>query len=97
MIRDELPKLRLLVIDEDTGRLLHRAENTYRPTPAQVAQVRATYVFSVGPGSTILATRCDIDHAVPHPVGPTQIGNLIPFDRPNHIQQNPRITQRHDR
>src|SRR5438270_9121746 len=44
LIRDELPKLRLLVIDEHSGRLLHRAENTYRPTPQQVAQVRATYV-----------------------------------------------------
>src|SRR3954447_4603475 len=84
LIRDELPKLRLMVIDDHTGRLLHRAETSYRPTPDQVAQVRATYVFSVGPGSTILATRCDIDHAVPHPTGPTQIGNLIPFDRPNH-------------
>src|SRR4051794_9540178 len=84
LIRDELPKLRLMVIDEHTGRLLHRAETSYRPTPDQVAQVRATYVFSVGPGSQILATRCDIDHAIPHPTGPTQIGNLIPFDRPNH-------------
>src|SRR3954469_8115826 len=84
LIRDELPKLRLMVIDDHTGRLLHRADTSYRPTPDQVAQVRASYVFSVGPGSTILATRCDIDHAVPHPTGPTQIGNLIPFDRPNH-------------
>jgi hypothetical protein len=87
LIRDELPKLRLLVIDPDSGRLLHRAESAYRPTPEQVAQVRATYVFSVGPGSQILATRCDIDHAVAHPVGPTQIGNLIPFDRPNHVHK----------
>src|SRR3954451_25462625 len=84
LIRDELPKLRLMVIDDQTGRLLHRAETSYRPTPDQVAQVRATYVLSVGPGSQILATRCDIDHATPHPIGPTQIGNLIPFDRPNH-------------
>ena len=50
----------------------------------QTAAVCASYVFSVGPGSTIQATRCDIDHAIAHPVGPTQIGNLIPLDRPNH-------------
>lgn len=87
LIRDELPELRLLVIDPDSGRLLHRAAASYRPTPDQVAAVRAAYVFSVGPGSQILATRCDIDHAVPHPVGPTQIGNLIPFDRPHHIRK----------
>ena len=85
MIRCELPKLRLLVIDPDDGRLVYRATGSYRPTAEQVAQVRATYVFSVGPGSTILAVRCDTDHAIPHPVGPTVIGNLLPFDRPWHI------------
>jgi hypothetical protein len=84
MIRTELPKLRLMVIDNNDGRLLHRAESTYRPTAAQVAQVRATYVFSVGPGSKVLATRCDTDHVIPHPVGPTQIGNLLPLDRTWH-------------
>jgi hypothetical protein len=84
MIRAELPKLRLMVIDETTGQLVHRAEASYRPTAAQVAQVRATYVFSAGPGSTILAVRTDTDHVVPYPIGPTQIGNLIPLDRPWH-------------
>jgi hypothetical protein len=85
MIRTELPKLRLLVIDPDTGRLLHRATSSYRPTAEQVAQVRATYVFSIGPGSKVLAVRCDTDHAIPHPIGPTVIGNLLPTDRPWHI------------
>jgi hypothetical protein len=85
MIRTELPKLRLLVVDPQDGRLLYRATGSYRPTAEQVAQVRATYVFSVGPGSKILAVRCDTDHATPHPVGPTVIGNLIPYDRPWHI------------
>jgi hypothetical protein len=85
MIRTELPKLRLLVIDPDTGRLLYRATSAYRPTAEQVAQVHATYVFSIGPGSKVLAVRCDIDHAMPHPVGPTVIGNLLPTDRPWHI------------
>jgi hypothetical protein len=85
MIRQELPKLRLLVIDPDDGRLVYRAHTGYRPTPDQVAQVRATYVFSVGPGSKILAARCDTDHAIPHPVGPTVIGNLLSYDRPWHI------------
>ena len=41
-------------------------------------------MFSVGPGSKILAVRCDTDHAVPYPVGPTTIGNLLPLDRPWH-------------
>jgi hypothetical protein len=84
MIRTELPKLRLLVIDPDKGRLLHRATSSYRPTAEQVAQVRATYVFSVGPGSKILAVRCDTDHPEPWPVGPTVIGQLLPLDRTWH-------------
>ena len=87
MIRTELPRLRLLAIDPDNGRLLHRATSSYRPTADQVAQVRATYVFSVGPGSKVLAVRCDTDHVTPHPVGPTAIGNLLPLDRPWHISK----------
>jgi hypothetical protein len=84
MITDEAARLRLLVIDETTGRLLYRAHDGYRPTAAQTAQIRATYIHSVGPGSHVLATRTDTDHAVPYPEGPTQIGNLIPNDRTWH-------------
>ena len=85
MIRTELPKLRLMVIDETTGRLAYRAESSYRPTADQVAQIRGTYIFSVGPGSQILAGRTDTDHVIEAPTGPTQIGNLIPLDRPWHV------------
>lgn len=85
MIRAELPKLRLMVLDETDGRLVYRAENSYRPTADQVAQIRATYVFSVGPGSQILGARTDTDHVIAAPTGPTQIGNLIPLDRPWHV------------
>jgi hypothetical protein len=81
MVAEEGAKLRLLVIDEETGRLLHRAHDAYRPTPAQIAQIRAEYVHSVGPGSQVLASRTDTDHAIEHPDGRTVIGNLIPNDR----------------
>jgi hypothetical protein len=84
MIRDELPKLRLMVIDPDTGRLAHRASSAYRPTAEQAAHVRAEYVFSVGPGSQVPAGRTDTDHPVPYPQGPTQIGNLLANDRVWH-------------
>jgi hypothetical protein len=84
MIADEGAKLRLLVIDETTGRLVHRAHDAYRPTPEQIAHVRAEYVHSVGPGSQVLAGRTDTDHAIAHPDGPTVIGNLIPNDRTWH-------------
>ena len=84
MIATELPKLRLMVIDETTGRLVHRATHIYRPTAAQIAQIRAEYVYSVGPGSQVMAERTDTDHATPYPDGQTQIGNLLPNDRTWH-------------
>jgi hypothetical protein len=84
MIAKELPKLRLMVINEQTGRLVHRATDAYRPTAEQVAHVRAEYVYSVGPGSQVLAGRTDTDHPIPYPKGPTQIGNLVPNDRVWH-------------
>src|SRR3954452_6471685 len=84
MVRDELPRLRLMVIDETTGRLLHRAVDSYRTTAEQVAHIRSEYVFSVGPGSQVPAGRTDTDHAVPHPEGATAVGNLVPNDRTWH-------------
>ena len=84
MIATELPKLRLMVINETTGRLVHRAVDAYRPTAEQIAQVRAEYIYSVGPGSQVLAGRTDTDHPIPYPEGPTRIGNLVPNDRVWH-------------
>jgi hypothetical protein len=84
MISQESARLRLLVVDEQTGRLVYRATSAYRPTAEQIALVRAQYVFSVGPGSQVLAGRTDTDHAVPYPAGPTQVGNLLPNDRTWH-------------
>jgi hypothetical protein len=87
MLATELPKLRLLVVDETTGHLVHRASSSYRPTAEQVAHVRAAWVTSAGPGSQVFATRCDTDHAVPHPEGPTSVENLIPPDRTWHVRK----------
>src|SRR3954465_11226203 len=84
MIGQEGARLRLLVSDDDSGRLVYRATSAYRPTAEQIALVRAQYVFSVGPGSEVLAGRTDTDHAVPYPAGPTQVGNLLPNDRTWH-------------
>src|SRR3954454_8571907 len=84
MIGQECARLRLLVVDESSGRLVYRATSAYRPTAEQIALVRAQYVFSVGPGSQVLAGRTDTDHAVPYPAGPTQVGNLLPNDRTWH-------------
>jgi hypothetical protein len=98
MVATELPKLRMMVIDESTGRLVHRAVDAYRPTADQIAHVRAEYVFSVGPGSQVLAGRTDTDHATPYPDGPTQVGNLVPNDRTwhnGHTRQQLSVTVDH--
>lgn len=84
LIATELPRLRLLVIDEASGRLMHRGVDSYRPTAEQVAQVRAAWVTSAGPGSQVPAVRADTDHAIPHPEGPTSVDNLLPLDRTWH-------------
>jgi len=84
LIAREQAKLRLMVIDEQSGRLLYRAESSYRPKPAQIAHVRAAYVYSTGPGSQVLAGRTDTGHIPAWPEGPTQIGHLVPKDRTWH-------------
>ncbi|HET7530749.1 MAG TPA: DUF222 domain-containing protein [Mycobacteriales bacterium] len=84
LIAREQAKLRLMVIDEESGRLLYRAESSYRPKPAQIAHVRAAYVYSTGPGSQVLAGRTDTGHVPAWPEGPTQIGHLVPKDRTWH-------------
>jgi hypothetical protein len=83
MIALEQPTLRALVVDGN-GRLVHLATHGYRPTPEQIAQVRATWVTSAGPGSEVFASRCDADHAIPYPDGPTNVDNLITADRTWH-------------
>jgi hypothetical protein len=61
-----------------------------RTSAAADGHRRQRRLFSVGPGSQILATRTDTDHVIAHPTGPTQIGNLIPLDRPWHITKTKR-------
>jgi hypothetical protein len=84
LIARERAKLRLMVIDENSGQLLYRAESSYRPKPTQIAHARAAYVYSTGPGSQVPAGRTDTGHIPAWPQGPTQIGHLVPKDRTWH-------------
>ena len=84
LIAREQASLRLMVVDEQSGRLLYRAESSYRPKAAQIAHVRAAYVYSTGPGSQVLAGRTDTGHVPAWPEGPTQVGHLVPKDRTWH-------------
>jgi hypothetical protein len=78
-------RLRWLTIRGGDGALLQRGPTSWR-IPAKVhAHADATYVMSVGPHSTVPAERCDGEHLVPHPHGPTDNTNIAPMDRPWHI------------
>jgi hypothetical protein len=77
--------VRLLTCDGDTGRLLDLTPTAYRPGRAQVRRVRATWVTSTGPYSTVSAERCDLDHHKPFAAGgQTTTANLNPVDRRTH-------------
>jgi hypothetical protein len=47
-------------------------------------QVRAIDGHCRGPGCQIPANRCDLDHHVPYPHGPTSVSNLGPLHRAHH-------------
>ncbi len=61
------------------------AERGYRPSRALADFVRARDLTCRAPGCDKPATRCDIDHTVPWPNGPTHAGNLKCLCRDHHI------------
>lgn len=77
-------RLRILTIDTDNGRLLDRNTRWRIPRDVQ-AFADSAYVTSVGPYSTVPADRCDGEHIVRHPEGPSDITNIAPMDRGWHV------------
>jgi hypothetical protein len=75
---------RTLPVDMGTGRALSRPKRSYRPTREMVEHVRAVDGVCRGPGCEVVATRCDLDHEVPWPVGETAVGNLYSKHRLHH-------------
>ena len=75
---------RWLAVDAATGRALELGTDRYRPTPGMIEQVRAIDGHCRGPGCMVTADRCDVDHHVPYPHGPTAVGNLGPLHRRHH-------------
>lgn len=59
----------------------------YRPTAAVARLIRAREQHCRMPGCRRPADRCDIDHAVPWPLGATDPSNLGPLCRRHHIQK----------
>ncbi|WP_197420439.1 HNH endonuclease signature motif containing protein, partial [Mycobacterium sp. NAZ190054] len=60
-------------------------EPQYRPSARLAAFVRARDLFCRFPGCTVPAERCDIDHVVPWPYGPTHASNLNCKCRSHHL------------
>lgn len=73
-----------LAVDVNTGRALQLSTDRYRPTPAMVEHVRAVDGVCRAPGCQVPADRCDLDHVVPWPVGPTTPGNAQSLSRGCH-------------
>jgi hypothetical protein len=82
MIRDA--KIRWLTISEDNGRLLDRNPTSWRIPAAVHAFADTAYPISIGPHSTVPAERCDGEHLIAHPHGPTAEDNIAPMDRGWH-------------
>ena len=75
---------RHLAVDADTGAAVHLETHAYRPTPAMRAHVEAVDGTCRAPGCTVPAARCDLDHDIPWPHGPTEVTNLTSKHRPHH-------------
>lgn len=73
-----------LLADVDTGRALALSRKGYRPTPEMIEHVRAVDGICRGPGCQVRADRCDIDHDIPWPEGPTDVDHLSSKDRKHH-------------
>jgi hypothetical protein len=60
-------------------------EPRYRPSATLAAFVRARDLTCRFPGCRVPASRCDIDHVVPYPIGGTHASNLVCLCRKHHL------------
>ncbi|MFZ1288422.1 MAG: HNH endonuclease signature motif containing protein, partial [Candidatus Phosphoribacter sp.] len=63
-------------LDPMTGATAFLANRSYRPGAELARLVRARDGTCRFPGCGMPAERCDIDHAIPFPHGPTDVRNL---------------------
>lgn len=75
---------RRLIVDATTGTALKLETQAYRPTAEMRAHVEAVDGSCRGPGCTVPAARCDLDHDIPWPHGPTTCTNLTGKHRLHH-------------
>ena len=75
---------RRLLTDPRTGRLDEVSADTYAPPQDMVDHVITRDATCRGIGCRMPANRCDLDHEVPWPAGPTAITNLHPLHQRHH-------------
>jgi hypothetical protein len=73
-----------LLTDPRTGRFDELSAETYEPPQDMQDHVTARDPTCIGAGCRMPADRCDLDHRIPHPRGPTSAGNLDPWCRTEH-------------
>jgi hypothetical protein len=62
-------------------------EPRYQPSAGLAEFVRMRDMFCRAPGCDVPADRCDIDHTIPYPHGPTHASNLKCLCRKNHLMK----------
>jgi Domain of unknown function (DUF222) len=75
---------RRLLTDPVSGTLLDYGTRVYRPPESLARHVRARDQVCCFPGCRQPSERCDLDHGIPYPHGPTCDANLIPLCRHHH-------------
>jgi hypothetical protein len=76
--------IRLARLDPRTGATAYLSSESYRPGAALARLVRERDGTCRFPGCRVAAARCDLDHAVPFPQGPTDVRNLHCLCRRHH-------------
>jgi len=87
---------RRLLTDPASGTLLDYGRTRYRPPAALAEFVRARDMTCTFPGCRRAADRCELDHEIPYPDGPTSAANLDP-KCPHHHQARHRPDWHYER
>src|SRR3954466_13050166 len=62
-------------------------EPHYRPSAELAEFVRMRDLYCRAPGCDVPADRCDLDHTIPYPTGPTHASNIKCLCRTNHLMK----------
>lgn len=77
-------QLTRMLIDAETGTTVETGASKYRPPKAMAEFVKARDGTCRFPGCAVKAVRCEIDHIVPWPLGPTTPTNLLCLCKHHH-------------